>query len=91
MSTEKNRCTSQHDSSKCVDWTITRRSDYKPGPNESTGSHYSTARTFNGIEKSSKTNDKQNISGSMKKSAIKTNKNLASSTRNSASNKSKSI
>ncbi|CAF3345797.1 unnamed protein product [Rotaria socialis] len=89
MSTEKNRC--QHDSSKCVDWTITRRSDYKPGPNESAGSHYSTTRTFNATEKSSKTNDKQNISESAIKSTMKTNKNLASSTRNSVSNKSKSI
>ncbi|CAF0761356.1 unnamed protein product [Rotaria sordida] len=89
MSIEESRC--GFDSNKCVDWTTTRRSGYKPGPNESIDPQYTTTRTFNGTGKSSKKNDKINKSESKKKSAIKTNKTLTSSTRSAVLNKSKSM
>ncbi|CAF2395934.1 unnamed protein product [Rotaria sp. Silwood2] len=89
MSTEKSRC--GFDSNKCIDWTTTRRHDYKPGPNESIDSKYTSTRTFNGTGKSSKNNSKINKSESKKKSTIKTNKTVASSKRSAVLNKSKSM
>lgn len=54
------------DSSKCTDWTTTRRAGYKPGPNEP---QYTTTRGFNSQGKSSKKSRKINKSGSKKRSA----------------------
>jgi hypothetical protein len=70
------------DSSKCTDWTTTRRAGYKPEPNEP---QYRTTRGFNSQGKSSKK------SGSKKRSAVTTNKHNQSSKRSGIANKSKSI
>ncbi len=61
------------DSSKCTDWTTTRRPGYKPGPNESTEPEYRAMRSY-----SSKKNSKANKSDSKKKSTVKTKNTNAS-------------
>lgn len=66
--------------SKCTDWTTTRRTGYKPGPNEPTEPQYTTKKGFN-----SKKSDKINKSSSNKKSPVKTNKTNASSTQDNVS------
>jgi hypothetical protein len=63
------------DTSRCVDWTTTRRAGYKPGSNESTEPEYTATRGSN-----SKKGSKLNKTDSKKKSAGKTKNTNASTT-----------
>ncbi len=72
--------------SKCTDWTTTRRTGYKPETDEPIEPQYTATRDFG-----SKKGGKINKSESKKRSAVKTNNTDVSWTCNSASNKSKSV